>query len=594
MRRNVLYIILGLVLGAGLGMIVSKIQAPVYEATTKVFVGRPNQQGNSGVLLVDDDQLLAINLQLIKFLSISDDVSSQLGSKIDPDKVQIAEVPNTQIISIKVQDGDPQRAATIANLIVQFLIKQNETFLSTRYSEYENSLNQQIDQVQQQIDSLQTQTSQVTDMVIQGQLVQVNQQIGQLQTEIINLEQEIASFPYSLGPRERISVYEKEGRLDQLRSLMAIYQQIQANLTYIKHPGDSNSLSLQNPRLTTLQSTLDLYQQINITLLNSREDAILAGTQSRQSVMQIVSAVPSEKPVLPLPTLYILLGGFVGLVLTVVVILVFDHLNESLKSVGQVEELLGIPVLGFVVAGGHKDGLIALHHPYSVEADAFRALGASLEITGKEKNIRTLLIVNAEPKDARTSIAANLAVINAQQGKQVILLDGDLKRPHLHTLFGVENEKGFSVLLNGKVDIKSVHHAVKDVEGLTLISSGVVEKESTAWLDAEKWEQLLLELQKHADLVIVDSPPADIADAQILASKMNAVLLAVRPGHTRIDSAQATLRRLQLIGARVAGAVVINRTMNQWVLPSAKIKPHKKEEIIGIHSETDDAPVSLS
>ena len=145
-----------------------------------------------------------------------------------------------------------------------------------------------------------------------------------------------------------------------------------------------------------------------------------------------------------------------------------------------------------------------------------------------------------------------------------------------------------------EVDIKSACHVVKDIEGLTLIPSGVAEKESTAWLDAEKWEQLLSKLQKQADLVIVDSPPADVADAQILASKMDAVLLAIRSGHTRIDLAQATLKRFQLIGARVAGAVLMNRKMNQWALPSTKIKLYKKEETIGVHSEADDAPISLS
>ena len=240
--------------------------------------------------------------------------------------------------------------------------------------------------------------------------------------------------------------------------------------------------------------------------------------------------------------------------------------------------------------------MVTSSEPYSVEADAFRALGASLEISGAGKNISTLMIVNAEPKDARTNIAANLAIINAQQGKQVILLDGDLKHPHLHSLFDMENLKGFAELLNGRMDIKNARRVVKDVEGLTLISSGLAEKGSTAWLDVEKWGQLLSELQRQADLVIVDSPPADVADAQILATKMNAVVLAIRAEHTSIDSAQATLRRFQLIGigTRVVGAVLIKRARNHFVLPLAKIKSHKKEEAPGIHSETDEAPISLS
>ena len=99
MWRNVRYIILGLVLGAGIGIVVSKIQTPVYEATTKVFVSRARQQSNSDMLSLSDEQLLAINLQLAKSQPVLNDVSSQLGSKIDVDNIQVEPIPNTLIIS---------------------------------------------------------------------------------------------------------------------------------------------------------------------------------------------------------------------------------------------------------------------------------------------------------------------------------------------------------------------------------------------------------------------------------------------------------------------------------------------------------------
>lgn len=587
MWRNVRYIILGLVLGAGIGIVVSKIQAPVYEATAKVFVGRTSQQSNSDLLLLDDEQLLAINLQLAKFLPIPDDVSSQV------DNIQIAAIPNTLIISIKVQGKDPQQTATIANLLVQTLIQQNETLLSERYAAFENAINEQVDQVQKQIVSLQTQISQINDTGIQEQLAQVNQQIEQLKTEISTLEQDIAGFPISPTPLQRISLSEKQAQLDQLHSLMNLYQQIQTNLTYIGKPGDNDS-KLEDPRLTTLQSTLNLYQQMNITLINSREKAHLARTQSRQNVMQIVSATPSNNPILPMPVPYLLLGGAVGLVLAATAILMMDHFDDSLKSADQIEKLLGLPVLGFVIDRQRaKNKLITAYDPYSAEAEAFRALGANLEISGVGKSIRALMIVSAEPTDRKTTIAANLAIINAQQGKRVILLDGDLRHPHLHSLFGMENQKGFADLIHDRLDIQSALHAVKDIKGMSLISGGAVERDATGWLDAEKLTQLLSTLQQYAELVIVDGPPADVADAQILASKMNMVLLVIVSGHTHIDSAQATLRRFQLIGARVAGAV-LNQTMNKQVLPLAKIKSHKEKEAPGIISEPDDAPISPS
>jgi succinoglycan biosynthesis transport protein ExoP len=556
MWRNVRYIILGLVLGMSIGTVVSKIQPPVYEATTKVFASRMRQQSNSEYLSLNDDQLLAINLQMAKSQLVLNEVAAQLGSKVNTDNIVVERIPDTLIIQIKVQDNDPKRVALIANLLAQTLIQQNEILLSRRYMAFENSINEQIDQVQKQIDDLQIQISQINDSGIQEQLAQVNGQIEQLQTEISSLEQEIAGFPSSLTPIQLILLTEKRAQLDQLHSLMSVYQQIQANLTYIGKPAPSGS-SLENPRLITLRSTLDLYKQMNATLVNNLENIHLAGTQSKQYIMQIVSATPPKNPVRPISTLYVLLGGSVGLILAAIVILMIDYFDASLKTTGQTEELLGIPVLGSVFGVKHgESGLVASGDPFSAEVEAFRALGANLEIICMEKSLRTLMIMNAEPVYGKTTIAANLAVINARQGKQVILLDGDLKHPHLHSLFDIENQNGFAELLNNKLDISSASHVVKDMKGMTLMPGGIVEKDATKWLDAKKWEKLILELQNQVDLVIVDGPSADVADAQILASKTDAVLLVIQAGHTSIETAQATLRRVRLIGTQVVGVVL--------------------------------------
>jgi capsular exopolysaccharide synthesis family protein len=572
MWRNVHYVVIGLVLGLGLGIVVSMVQTPVYEANTKVFISRPRQQSNSDMLSLSDEQLLAINLQLAKSQPVLDDVSSHLGSKIDLEKIQVGTIPNTLIIQIKVQDNDPQRAATIGNLLVQTLIHQNEALLSSEYSALENSISEQIAQIQKQIDGLQAQIKQINDSEIVKQLTQVNQQIDNLNTEISGLEKELAGLPYSLtpfpsvptpSPLERIPLAQKQTRLDELHTMLNLYQQIQTNLTYLGKPGQGDS-NLEDSRLVTLRSTLNLYQLLCQSLINTRQSVRLANTQSNQSVMQIVTAVPPQTPVQPMPVLYVLLGGMVGLCLVVTAVLVKDHLDDSLKTTVQIEKFLNLPVLGFVFDNGpHKNKLVTELDPQSSEADALRALGANLEIIGLGKSIHTLMIVNAGSANDKTTVAANLAVINAQQGKQVILLDGDLKHPHLHTLFGMENQKGFAEIIKGRTSIKSSCHEIRAVKGLTLIPSGSIEKDAPRWLDSVKLTQVLLTLQEHVDLVIVDSPPADIADAQILASKMDAVLLTAREGHTSIATAQTTLSRLQAISVKVAG-VIFCRTLRHW------------------------------
>ena len=596
MWRNVIYIILGLILGAGLGSIVSKYQTPVYEASTKILVSRTRQQSNSDMLSLSDDQLLAINIQMAKSQPVLDDVAAQLGSKIDADNIQVESIPNTLILQIKVQDHDPQRAVTITNLLVKILIQQNEILLSDRYSEIENGFNQQLDQVQKQIDDLQSNIIQLKNDGLQKQLAQVKQQIDTLINESIDLEKDIAAYPHQYPtPLEVILLAEKQVRLQQVYSMLTLYQQLQTNLTYTGTPGQDIS-NLDNLQVTVLQSALDVYKQIKVTLINNLQSIRLVRAQSTQDVTQIVPASLPQIPVHPVPLLYLLLGSGVGLALTATAILLIDQMDDSLKSADQIEELLGLPVLGSILDHKRNKTLVTAFKPNATEVDAMRMLGANLEIAGTKRSIRTLLVESAEPANDRTGIAANLAIINAQQGKQVILLDADLNRPHLHTLFGLENQKGFAELLNGKVvDLKNACYAVQNVPGLSLIPAGSTEKSETGWLSPEKLTQLLLILKKHADLIIVDCPPAESADAQILASKMDAVLLTIRTGHTRADLAQTILKRLQLTGARLAGAVIYRTIQHRINLP-LQTKPviSKSDKPGKVENEIETPAVSAS
>ncbi len=583
MWRGVRFLIAGFILGAALGWVVSKYQSPVYEATTEVLVSRARFQSSTDMLPLSDDQLASTNIQLAKSQPVLNAVSSKLGIKINADNIQVGVIPNTLVLQIKVQDEDSKRAADIANTLVEILIQQNENLLTGRFLDFQNTLDAQINQVQNQINDLQNQITQINEASISDQLSQVNWEIDQLKSEISSLEQDVSSYPPNLTETQRISVGEKQAQLDQLRSLLNIYQQIQTNLTFIGKPG-STGLSRDDPRLTSLQSTLNLYQELYLSLVNNRETVNLARMQNTPNLAQINPAIPPKTPVRPLPLLYTLLGGIVGLAISAASILVLDNFDDTLKKVGQIEEVLGLPVLGTVSDGNYSGkGLTSLHDPLSPEAEAFRALAVSIELLSAEKNIYTLLLTNTDAGEGKSIIAANLAALFSQQGKRVILVDGDLRHPHLHKLFEINNQKGVVDVLKDSIDIKSVSNFVEGFEWMTLIPSGQESKETAGWIDAGELTDLLLKLQEQADLVIVDGPSAEVADAQMLASKVDAILLIIQAGHTRIDPAKAAVRRFQFAGARVVGAVlnhsVRSRIISKNILPWAKFMPRRRGEV---------------
>jgi succinoglycan biosynthesis transport protein ExoP len=425
-------------------------------------------------------------------------------------------------------------------------------------------------------------------------LTQVNQQIEGLKGEITALEKEIASFPANLTPLDAAQVAEKGAQLERLNSLMSLYQQIQANLTFIGRPAQSGQ-GLENPQLATLQTTLNLYKQINTNLINSRETVRLARAQSRQVVLQIVPATAPKNQVRPVPNLYLLMGCLVGLALAATGILIADHFDDTLKTAAQIEKMLGLPVLGFVYENKRT---VALADPFSAEADAFRTLGAGLEIIGAGRNYGAFMLVNARPSDARVTVAANWAVVHARQGRRVVLLDGDLKRPHLHRLFGVENKNGLADYLKNGLEWRATLHPAPGVDGLTLIPAGNAGEDGTAWMDSAQCKPLLHSLQQLGGLLIVDGPPSDAADALVLAAEAGAVIFTVEAGRVPVEAAKTALQRLRLIGANVVGAVLVMApkgwTLKRQFLTLLKNKTQKKESAYEVKSGTDDVSVSPS
>ncbi|HTP02644.1 MAG TPA: GNVR domain-containing protein [Anaerolineales bacterium] len=598
MWRGARFLALGLILGVMLGLAAAVIQAPDYEAVTRVLISRPRQQTSVDLLPLSEDQLVSTNALMVKTKPVLDDASYELGAKINPDNIVVTVIPNTLIIQIKVQDQDPKQAAAIANTLVKILIQQNDDIMASRFAASETALTGQIDQVQKQIDSLQSQYTQLNDASIQEQLKLVNQQTDLLKSSIASLEQDINNFPLTLSVADQAALAAKQAQLEQDRSLLNLYQQIQVNLTFTGQPGTGGA-TREIPSITNVQSNINLYQQIYLALQNSLEANRSDRTLNTPNILQIDPAVAPKAPVRPLPVLYVLFGGLVGFALAAGILLVMDHVNNPVKHARQAEEVLKLPVLADVSdTGRSKKGLLTIARPSSAEAEAFRALGAAIETGHGKTKPATLMIVNAAEGEARSSIAANLAVVYAQQGREVALVDGDIRHPHLHELFGRPNQAGLANMLDESQALPRVGDCIEEIDGLTLIPSGTAPDQTTRWMNAEKWSMVLSRLRSPMGLVIVDAASPETADAQTLASEVDAVLLVIRAAQTPTESAQSTLRRLQSSGATVLGAVLCHgrnvQSLRSQVSSWRNVSKHRKEEPSAANGLIDETSTPAS
>lgn len=568
LKRWAWLVVLGAVLGLAIGYGVSAYQTPIYQSATKILVLRAPQERSSDLAYLSDQQLAQTYLQLIATRPVVAATGERVGGAVRSDQVRAQQVQSTQVILITVEDQDPLRAAAIANTLVDVLIEQNELIQAGRYATTEESLNTQLQQVETQIANFQSLIDQTTAQSFQEQLGQVERQITELQSEINAIQERLDELrPDSVltptpTPEEQLEIESLQARLEQLQPILALYQQVYANLVVLGRPADSGGATDQ--RLAQLQTTLALYQQIYLNILSNLETVRLARVQNTPNVVQIEPAVPSARPVRPQPLQTTLLAGAVGLMLALGIIFLVEYLDDTIKLPEDVERLLGLPVIGYIAEmqftgkDAEREEIYVARQPRSPVSEAFRSLRTNLEFAGVNRPLRTLLITSTSPGDGKTTIATNLAAIISQSGRNVVLLDGDLRRPRVHRFLGIPNRAGLSDLFREVRSPETVMHQVDPGQGLRVITSGSLPPNPTELLASARMTELLDELTRQNSVVIIDSPPTLVADAQVLAARVDGVILVIHPGKTHADAVLATLEQLKRAEARVVG-VVFNR-----------------------------------
>lgn len=201
--------------------------------------------------------------------------------------------------------------------------------------------------------------------------------------------------------------------------------------------------------------------------------------------------------------------------------------------------------------------LITLSEPRSPASEAYRALRMNLEFTSLDKSLESLVISSPEAEAHKSVVASNLAIVMAQGGQRVILVDADLRRPALHQLFDLPQEPGMTTFMLGRDEETELHLLDTQVPGLRLLPSGALPPNPADILGSQKMQQLLARLQSEADVVILDAPPVTVAvDASVLAAHTDGIVLVVRAGHTRRDRVDQAKELLERFRVKILGAIL--------------------------------------
>jgi len=204
--------------------------------------------------------------------------------------------------------------------------------------------------------------------------------------------------------------------------------------------------------------------------------------------------------------------------------------------------------------------LVTLNYPKAPITEAFRTLRTNIDFSSLDAPLKSLAVTSAMPGEGKTTVAANLAVAEAQAGKRVILVDANLRRPSLARVFGLKPATGFTtVLLNREDRAHAIDVALQPtiVPNLLVMASGPLPPNPAELLASQSATEVLRELEARADLVIFDTPPmGPLTDAVVLAARLSGAVVVTRAGSTRRTTVINSIQTLRKVGGNVVGTVL--------------------------------------
>jgi polysaccharide biosynthesis transport protein len=354
----------------------------------------------------------------------------------------------------------------------------------------------------------------------------------------------------------RAQLDDLEVKIKETQGEITAAQQALANMLSAREIADAQT------QIGALQNKLATLQANYAGLLSNTSE----GATNTLSVIE-----PANLPEVPTDAntgRTLLVVAALGFVLSAATAYLLSYLDDTVKNPSEVKKELGLTTLGAVPAvdaASNGNELAMLADTHSGAMEAYRVLRTNLQFAAVGHPLRSLLVTSPAPSEGKSVSTSNLAIALAQSGRRVVAVDADLHRPRLHKLFGLSNSEGLtSALLEESPVLDNLLQATS-VPGLRVLTSGPLPPNPSELLESPRMRDLMASLAEQVDMVLLDSPPIVIlADATVLSTLADGVLLVLDAGRTRRDVAKRSVETLQGVGAHIAGAL-LNRVPTRGI-----------------------------
>jgi len=293
-----------------------------------------------------------------------------------------------------------------------------------------------------------------------------------------------------------------------------------------------------------------------VTLVQELETPADGERADARVVVEQRATIPDE-PVVPQTGRNLAIGLAVGLALGIALAVVRDLLDNTVKDRSNLEEITGVSLVGSIPneKERRKEPAISFESDNSAIAEAFRKLRTNLKFLAVDNPPRVIVVTSSMASEGKSTTAINIALALAEAEHNVIVVDGDLRRPRLDKYFGLVGAVGFSSVLAGGVALDDVIQKSR-FSGLSVLTSGAIPPNPSELLGSMAAKKVVDDLRAHFDYVIIDSSPLlAVTDAAILAANADGVLIVARFGQTKRDQLGHAVASLRSVGAPLLGAV---------------------------------------
>jgi len=460
-------------------------------------------------------------------------------------------------------------------------------------------LNEQLTEVQLQRIELESRAEVVRRVMRQGVAsadesafslpeVRADANISNLRAQLLEAQEAGAALFDTYGPehpqyraaRQRVELIRQQLTaalpriVDSLNARLEMLTNQEEELQQQYESQNAAALELSKESLTYNRLTSEVARQRKLfdVLVERLREVDLTADYAKTNVEVADAAEVPRLPVKPRKLRATVLSVLLGLFLGVGAAFLVEYLDDTVKTPEDLETKAGIPVLGFVPAMdgkakagggdfGHR-GRISIVEPLSSVTEAYRSIRTSLFFSAPVECTKVVVITSGGPGDGKTTTAANLAVVIAQSGKRVLLIDADCRRPRVHDVFDLPNGVGLSSVLVGEATLSEAVQRPLGVDGkpvpaLHVLTAGPTAPNPAELLGSAAMRELLDEVREQYDRVVIDTPPVlFVADASILGAMCDGVIMVVKSAKNTRAIARRAREQLEGVNARLLGGVL--------------------------------------